>query len=69
MRRIQLYMDEELDDRLETEAAERGVSKASLVRMAVAEWFGTTTSEDPIDGLIGAFDGAPADSIEDVIYG
>jgi hypothetical protein len=36
MWRIQLYMDELMDDRLEAEAAERGVSKASLIREAVA---------------------------------
>ncbi|MGH3133269.1 MAG: ribbon-helix-helix protein, CopG family [Gaiellaceae bacterium] len=32
MRRIQVVMDPELDDRLEREAASRGVSKSALVR-------------------------------------
>jgi HEAT repeat protein len=71
MRRIQLYMNDELDDRLEAEAAERGVSKASLVREAVARFFGSTGDHDPVDDLIGAFDG-PADddeSIDSVVYG
>jgi hypothetical protein len=35
MRRIQVVIDPELDDRLEREAAARGVSKSALVRKCV----------------------------------
>jgi predicted DNA-binding protein len=35
MRRIQIVMDPELDDRLEQEAATRGMSKSALVRECV----------------------------------
>jgi hypothetical protein len=35
MRRIQVVMDPELDDRLEQEAAARGISKSALVRECV----------------------------------
>ena len=35
MRRIQVVIDPELDDRLEREAAERGMSKSALVRECV----------------------------------
>jgi hypothetical protein len=35
MRRIQVVIDPELDDRLEREAAERGMSKSALVRQCV----------------------------------
>jgi hypothetical protein len=70
MRRIQLYLDEELDHLLEAEAARLGVSKASLVRDAVAARFETAQTErDPIDELIGAFDGAAGESVDDVVYG
>ena len=63
-------MDEALDDRLETEAARLGVSKASLIRDAVARRFTDTSDHDPISELIGHFDGEPVEtSIDDVIYG
>lgn len=69
MRRIQLYMDEGLDDRLEAEAAGRGVSKASLIREAVAARYGAPAETDPMEALIGAFGGEPAPSVDDVVYG
>ena len=63
-------MDEELDDLLEAQAARLGVSKASLVRDAVAARFGAARTEvDPIDELIVAFDGAVGESVDDVVYG
>jgi len=68
MRRIQLYMDEQLDDQLETEAARIGTSKAALIREAVASFFGQAGPSDPVDDLIGAFDGPAGEAIDDVIY-
>ena len=68
MRRIQIYMDEYLDDLLESMAAERGVSKASLIREAVAEQFDPGSGGDPIETLIGKFDGPAGESVDDVVY-
>jgi hypothetical protein len=38
MRRIQVVIDPELDDRLGQEAAARGMSKSALVRECVERW-------------------------------
>jgi hypothetical protein len=48
MRRIQVVIDPELDDRLEREAAARGISKSALVRECVA---GGLPSEPYDNGL------------------
>ena len=55
MRRIQLYLDEELDHAVSAEAARTGRSRSELVRVAVREWLGETlwTQEDPIETLVG----------------
>ena len=71
MRRINIVIDAELDDRLEREAAVRGQSKSSLVRECVDRGL----PHEPFDnGLRGmpVFDaGEPDDSInhDEVIYG
>lgn len=69
MRRIQIFMDEALDDVLENEAAKLGTSKAALIRESVAARYGRTARRDPIDALVGSFDGRAAESIDDVVYG
>jgi hypothetical protein len=70
MRRIQIYLEEELDDLLASEAARAGVSKASLIREAVALRFdaATVAGPDPLDELVGAVDTESAD-VDDVVYG
>jgi len=45
MRRIQVVIDPELDDRLEREAAARGMSKSALVRTCVER----SLEEEPYD--------------------
>jgi hypothetical protein len=71
MRRINIVIDAELDDRLEREAADRGQSKSSLVRECVDRGL----PHEPFDnGLRGmpVFDaGEPGDSVnhDEVIYG
>lgn len=71
MRRIQIYIDEELDERLQAEAARTGRSKAALIRECVAARMGKARSleEDPLTGLVGAFEGEPEADIDEVVYG
>ncbi len=70
MRRFQMYMDEELDSRLDTEASRRGVSKATLVREAVNRALGPPAEETPApwQALIGWLELDPVEDIDDVIY-
>ncbi len=70
MRRIQIYIDEELDERLQAEAAKTGRSKASLIRESVAARFGkmATIDDDPITLLLGSVKADPAD-IDEIVYG
>jgi hypothetical protein len=69
MRRIQLYIDEALDDELEAEAARTNTSKAALIRAAIAGRYGAASRDgDPIDALIGAFGGEAGAAIDDVVY-
>jgi len=65
MRRIQVLMDEELDDRLEREARRRHVSKSALLREYVREKVKPfpPIEEDPLWELVGT---ASFEPIEDV---
>jgi hypothetical protein len=73
MRRIQIVMDPELDDRLEAEAAARGVSKSALVRELVERGL----PAEPFDnGLLALLelskefaDVEPVDDIDEYLYG
>ena len=71
MRRIQLYLDEDLDEALSTRAAQLAVSRSSLVRDAIRASLRAhlTTLVDPVDNLIGYLDIEPDDDIDSVIYG
>lgn len=70
MRRIQIYIDEYLDERLQAEARRSGTSKAALIRESVAARYGERGSidEDPLSRLIGQVDAEPA-AVDDVVYG
>ncbi len=70
IRRIQIYIDEDLDERLKIEAASTRRSKAALIRESVAERFGKKGSleADPITSLVGSIDVEPGD-IDEVVYG
>ena len=63
-------IDPELDDRLEREAAARGMSKSALVRECVRRELRTPTpiEDDSLWGLVGVDDGEPIDDIDEVIY-
>ena len=68
MKRLQIYIEEELDDALTAEAMKRRTSKAALIRTYVAEHLRPFDGPDPLDELVGAFDGEAGD-IDDVVYG
>jgi Ribbon-helix-helix protein, copG family len=71
MRRIQVYMDDDLDDALEAAARAQGTSKAALIRECVAMNFRPLplVEDDPLTALMGSGDGEPADDVDEVIYG
>ena len=52
MRRLQISIDEELDEALAVEAARRKTSKAALIREFVRERLGGDGSEDPMAKLV-----------------
>jgi hypothetical protein len=69
MRRLQIYLDEEPDERLAAQAARSGTSKAALVRLAVRARMGQPgLGADPLDELIGVYDAEPG-AIDEVVYG
>jgi hypothetical protein len=69
VRRLQIYIEEEADERLGAEAARRGVSKAAIVREALGSYLsdGRDREPDPLDDLVGRYEGEPGD-VDDVIY-
>lgn len=71
MKRLQIMIDEDLDDALERRAAEQGTSKAALIRKFVREQLEPLPplESDPLFALLGTSDAEPADDIDDVIYG
>jgi hypothetical protein len=71
MRRIQIHIDEELDEAVATEAARKGISKAALIRSLIAREVrpAAPPSDDPWNEITGWLDDDPVDDIDDVIYG
>ena len=69
MRRIQIYIDEELDDALQAEAAQCSRSKAASIRECVASRYVSpaTLEKDPLTALVGSIDAKPAD-VDEVVY-
>jgi hypothetical protein len=69
MKRLQISIEEDMDDALAVEAARRHVSKASLIRELVREWVGGRRPvSDPMARLIGDIDDEAGD-IDEVVYG
>ncbi len=70
MRRIQILLEPELDDRLEREAAARGVSKSALVRSCLRGGLEEQPFDNGLLALAGLGDGEPMDSVnhDEVIY-
>ena len=71
MRRIQICLEEELDEALQSESARSGKSRAALIRECVRERFRPARGriEDPLNALVGSVDAEPVDDIDEVIYG
>ena len=71
MRRIQLYIDDDIDDALSAAAARRGVSRSAFVRDSVRSSLadGPEAIADPLDVLVGSVDVEPDDDLDAVIYG
>jgi hypothetical protein len=69
MKRLQIYIEEELDEALGREAARAGTSKAALIRRFVAERLGgPASSGDPLDELVGVYEVESGD-VDSIVYG
>ncbi len=68
MRRLQIYIDEDLDDALARRAQRERRSKAGLIRDAVRRSLGELSPvDDPFRSWIGGSDVEPA-PIDEVVY-
>jgi Ribbon-helix-helix protein, copG family len=72
MKRLQIMIEEELDEALEHQARQEGTSKAALIRRYVARELKPLPpiEEDPLWELVGMDEGQPDDSasVDDVVY-
>lgn len=68
MRRIQIHVEESVDNGLAVEARRRGMSKAALIRMLI-EQGSAVRADDPLNAIVGKGDGAPVDDIDATVYG
>jgi hypothetical protein len=70
VKRIQIHIDEALDDAAEAEAARRGLSKAALIRASLARELvvDQRPAPDPWKALIGWLDDGPVEDLDAVVY-
>ncbi len=72
MKRLQIMIEEELDEALGREARKEGTSKAALIRGYVRAYLMPLPplEEDPLWDLVGFVKGNPDDSasVDDVVY-
>ena len=70
VKRLQIYVEEDVDRALGVEARRRRTSKAALIRHYVAEQL-REPGPDPVDAFIGSFEGEAdlSSSVDDVVYG
>jgi predicted transcriptional regulator len=71
MRRIQLYLEHDIDHALTAAAAKSGRSRSAIMRDAVSAWLGSRDVDDvdAMDQLIGSIDIGDTEDIDAVIYG
>ncbi len=67
MKRLQIYIDEPLDELLTHRSRREGRSKAALIRDAVRRAYGEAPANDPFDDWAGGIDDTPGD-IDAVVY-
>ena len=71
MKRVQIHLEEELDQAAAAEAARRGVSKAALIRTSLAK----ELDESPADpdeawaAMTGWLEDGGVEHVDDVVYG
>jgi len=69
MKRLQIYIEEDLDEALAARALVEGTSKAALIRQFVAEKLARSGGAyDPLDELVGRYGQEPG-VIDEVVYG
>lgn len=66
VRPLQVYLDDEDFDRLDSFAASRGWSKSQAVRLAIRALTKPAEEQDPLLGLSGMIDGLPEDLAENL---
>lgn len=73
MKRLQIHIEEELDDALAVAAAQQGTSKAALIREAVAERYASAADgTEALLSMAGMLKGGSLDdssTIDDIVYG
>ena len=75
VKRLQIMIEQDLDDALGLQAHEEGVSKAALIRRYVRERLRPEPlppiEEDPLWDIVGMVQGGPDDSlrVNEVVYG
>jgi hypothetical protein len=70
MKRIQIHIEEALDNAAEAEAARRGQSKAALIREALANElsFEAKPADDPWAAITGWLDDGAVRDLDAVVY-
>ena len=68
MKRLQIYIDEDVDEALGAIALRERTSKAALIRRFVADRLDLKPTADPLDAFVGDIDAEPGD-IDEVLYG
>jgi hypothetical protein len=68
MKRLQISIEEDMDEALAGEAARRRTSKAALIREFVRDRLGDRTEADPMAALVGDIDDEAGD-VDTIVYG
>ena len=69
VKRLQIMIEEEVDELLGRQARALGCSKAALVRRFVRERLLTSVADDPLLGMAGRYQGQSVDHIDELLYG